>query len=85
MGPPGGGRNNITGRFTRHFNIISIESFDDNTLTRIFTTMADAHFSRGYDGVFNRLGKVSTCTYILKCILYNFSKNWFIKFLCIIT
>lgn len=58
MGPPGGGRNSITGRFTRHFNIISIESFDDNTLTRIFTTMADAHFNRGYDAVFNRLGKV---------------------------
>ena len=71
MGPPGGGRNSITGRFTRHFNIISIESFDDNTLTRIFTTMADTHFSRGYDGVFNRLGKVSTCTCTCMYTLYS--------------
>uniref|UniRef100_A0A803XM02 Dynein axonemal heavy chain 3 n=1 Tax=Meleagris gallopavo TaxID=9103 RepID=A0A803XM02_MELGA len=41
MGPPGGGRNDITGRFTRHLNIVSICSFDDDILTKIFTAVSD--------------------------------------------
>uniref|UniRef100_A0A8C8BKI7 Dynein axonemal heavy chain 3 n=1 Tax=Otus sunia TaxID=257818 RepID=A0A8C8BKI7_9STRI len=53
MGPPGGGRNDITGRFTRHLNIVSIRSFDDDILTTIFTAVADWHFSKGFE-----LGKV---------------------------
>ena len=59
MGPPGGGRNDITGRFTRHCNIIAIDSFDDATMTRIFTAISDWHFGQGFDGAFLRLGKVS--------------------------
>uniref|UniRef100_A0A5F8HDN5 Dynein axonemal heavy chain 3 n=1 Tax=Monodelphis domestica TaxID=13616 RepID=A0A5F8HDN5_MONDO len=48
MGPPGGGRNDITGRFTRHLNIISINAFEDEILTRIFTSIADWHFGKGF-------------------------------------
>ena len=59
MGPPGGGRNNITGRMMRHMNIVGIDSFDDDTLQKIFTTIVDWHFSKGFDGSFMRLGKVS--------------------------
>uniref|UniRef100_A0A8C9V6G4 Dynein axonemal heavy chain 7 n=1 Tax=Scleropages formosus TaxID=113540 RepID=A0A8C9V6G4_SCLFO len=58
MGPPGGGRNDITGRFTRHLNIISIDSFDDETLGKIFTSITDWHFMKGFDATFPRLGKV---------------------------
>ncbi|XP_071671247.1 dynein axonemal heavy chain 3 isoform X2 [Patagioenas fasciata] len=58
MGPPGGGRNDITGRFTRHLNIVSICSFSDDILTKIFTTVADWHFSKGFEAVFFRLGKM---------------------------
>ncbi len=58
MGPPGGGRNHITGRFTRHLNIVSIESFDDSTMTKIFTSLVDWHFGKGFDAIFTRLGKV---------------------------
>lgn len=57
MGPPGGGRNDITGRMTRHFSVIGIESFDDGTMTKIFTSIVDWHFAKGFDASFNRLGK----------------------------
>ncbi|KAK7898572.1 hypothetical protein WMY93_019425 [Mugilogobius chulae] len=58
MGPPGGGKNDITGRFTRHLNVVSFDSFDDETLTKIFTAITDWHFSKGFDASFYRLGKI---------------------------
>ncbi|XP_059835308.1 dynein axonemal heavy chain 3 [Hypanus sabinus] len=58
MGPPGGGRNDITGRFTRHLNILSIDSFDDDTMMTIFTSIADWHFSKGFENTFLRLGRI---------------------------
>ncbi|XP_053550231.1 dynein axonemal heavy chain 3 [Bombina bombina] len=58
MGPPGGGRNDITGRFTRHLNIVSINAFDDETLTKIFCSISDWHFSKGFDVTFLRTGKI---------------------------
>lgn len=56
MGPPGGGRNHITSRFVRWFNIIGIDSFDEATMTKIFGSIMTWHFSRGYDGSFGVLG-----------------------------
>ena len=39
MGPPGGGRNPVTTRFTRHFNLISFVEMENSSLQRIFTTI----------------------------------------------
>ncbi|KAF0024691.1 hypothetical protein F2P81_023493 [Scophthalmus maximus] len=58
MGPPGGGKNDISGRLTRHLNVLSIDSFDDETLTKIFCSITDWHFSKGFDASFSRLGKI---------------------------
>ncbi|XP_029291775.1 dynein heavy chain 12, axonemal [Cottoperca gobio] len=39
MGPPGGGRNAVSSRFLRHFNIFSINAFSDDTMVRIFSSV----------------------------------------------
>jgi len=41
MGPPGGGRNNVTNRYLRHFALISVTEFDVDTMSKIFTTLLD--------------------------------------------
>ena len=38
-GPPGGGRNQVTARFFRHFNIINYVELSDESLCLIFTTI----------------------------------------------
>jgi dynein heavy chain len=38
-GPPGGGRNHVTARFYRHFNIINYVDMSDQSLCLIFTTI----------------------------------------------
>ncbi|CAH1783738.1 unnamed protein product, partial [Owenia fusiformis] len=48
MGPPGGGRNDITSRFARHFNIVGINNFNDDTMVRIFSTLMSTYL-RGND------------------------------------
>ncbi|GMH42975.1 hypothetical protein BSKO_10897 [Bryopsis sp. KO-2023] len=41
MGPPGGGRNPVTQRYSRHFNMVSLVDFDNGTPTQIFTSIVD--------------------------------------------
>ncbi|XP_061640432.1 dynein axonemal heavy chain 1 isoform X2 [Phyllopteryx taeniolatus] len=39
MGPPGGGRNPITPRFTRHFSFLSFTELEDASMKKIFSTI----------------------------------------------
>ncbi|KAH1168316.1 dynein axonemal heavy chain 1 [Mauremys mutica] len=39
MGPPGGGRNAITARLTRHFNYLSFTEMEDSSKKKIFSTI----------------------------------------------
>lgn len=60
MGPPGGGSNEISGRFTWHMFILSADSFEDATLDTIFGSIMEWHFAKGFDANIARLSKVST-------------------------
>ena len=63
LSPPGCGRNEITVRFVRHMNVIGMDSFDDETLRRIFTTEVDWHFKVKFKKIFHDF----STRYILKC------------------
>lgn len=45
MGPPGGGRANVTQRLQRHYNIIAYTEMSFDSITTIFTTIANAFFA----------------------------------------
>ena len=58
MGPPGGGRNDITARFTRHLVVIGIDSFTESALKGIFSTIMDWHMSTGFEGSYKAMTKI---------------------------
>lgn len=75
MGPPGGGRNDITGRLTRHLNVIAMDSFNDDTMNKIFTSITDWHFgTKGFEPAFGRAGRmvVQATMEIYKQTIINF-------------
>ena len=47
MGPPGGSRQEITPRFVRHFNVVSINAFSEATMSRIFTSLLSVYMRVG--------------------------------------
>ena len=39
MGPPGNGRNSVSSRYIRHFNVLYVEPYSDDSLKSIFQTI----------------------------------------------
>mgnify|MGYP000067473068 CR=1 FL=1 len=70
MGPPGGGRNPITPRMLRHFNIINYTDMDNESMTVIFHTIL-----RNFLGVFDEEirplcdGVVESCVEVYNTII----------------
>ncbi|KAK0077358.1 hypothetical protein PV326_010096, partial [Microctonus aethiopoides] len=58
MSPPGGSSNIVTSRFIRHMHVIGIDAFEDATMTKIFTSILDWHFAKGFDSDISRLSKM---------------------------
>ncbi|XP_018046945.1 PREDICTED: dynein heavy chain 3, axonemal [Atta colombica] len=58
MIPPGGGSNVVTSRFTRHMHVIGIDSFEQATMTKIFSSILDWHFAKGFVPEISRLSKM---------------------------
>jgi len=46
MGPPGSGRNDITARIIRHFNIVSYADLEDSTIKKIFTKITSFYMGK---------------------------------------
>ncbi|XP_073507678.1 dynein axonemal heavy chain 3-like [Phyllobates terribilis] len=58
MEPPAGGRHGITPRLLRHFNVLSIDAFNDETMKSIFQPVVDWHFSCGFDTSLKRYSRI---------------------------
>jgi len=58
MLPPGGGSNVVTTRFTRHMYVVGIDSFEEATMTKIFSAILDWHFAKGFVVEVSRLSKM---------------------------
>ncbi|XP_012147752.1 dynein heavy chain 3, axonemal isoform X3 [Megachile rotundata] len=58
MQPPGGGSNVVTPRLTRHMHVIGIDFFEEATMTKIFSSILETHFGKGFIPEVSRLGKM---------------------------
>lgn len=58
MIPPGGGSNVVSPRFIRHLHVIGIDSFEETTMKKIFSSILEWHFAKGFVTEVSRLGKM---------------------------
>ncbi|XP_075973125.1 dynein heavy chain 3, axonemal [Anticarsia gemmatalis] len=74
MLPPGGGSNLISSRLTRHMVLVTLDSFEDNTLNKIFITIMDWHFAKGFPEQLMRQSKtvVGATMEVYKTVTYQF-------------
>eukprot|EP00882_Tetradesmus_deserticola_P021898 GHRQ01023737.1.p2 GENE.GHRQ01023737.1~~GHRQ01023737.1.p2 ORF type:complete len:154 (-),score=57.87 GHRQ01023737.1:297-758(-) len=74
MGPPGGGRNPVSARLLRHFNIISFTELSDDSLQRIFGTILGAffrkHFVEAIGGLTSKVG--GWLAHVFALVQYNY-------------
>jgi dynein heavy chain len=62
MGLPGGGRNYLSQRFQRHFNLITYNELDDQSITMIFSTILNFFLAKFPEIIKNAIGDVIKIT-----------------------
>ena len=74
VSPPGSGRNEISPWFLRHLNVLSVDSFSDETLKRIFSAIVTTHFKAGFELAINQLSStvVDASLKLYKSVLATF-------------
>ncbi|XP_059095302.1 dynein axonemal heavy chain 3-like [Tigriopus californicus] len=74
VSPPGSGRNEISPRFLRHMNILSVDQFHDDTLRRIFSTVVTWHFKSGFEMAIHQMNQsvVDASLKIYKSVITTF-------------
>eukprot|EP00963_Diacronema_lutheri_P008805 scaffold776_cov347-Pavlova_lutheri.AAC.3 len=48
MAPPGGGRNPVTNRYLRHFNVLGFTELSNGSVCRIFSTIMEANWAMNF-------------------------------------
>jgi dynein heavy chain len=71
MGPPGGGRNFVSDRVIRHFNVIAYTELSDGTMKNIFTTILNGLLYKFEQTVQDSIDKLTEAT----IRVYNESKK----------
>ena len=80
MAPPGGGRNTVSPRFLRHFNVIGMLTFDDTIMKNIFAPILDWHFSL-FEAVQRRFSRVGFMQFLF---IFFISDDMNCRFLCVL-
>jgi dynein heavy chain len=65
MGPPGGGRNPVTSRFLRHFNLLNIIDMENVSLERIFSTILGNFLSKFPAEISNKTGSLVEASIVI--------------------
>lgn len=68
--PAGGGSNQVTTRFTRHMNAIGIDSFSQETMSKIFSQIMRWHFNKGFSETIALQGIVLTHSFIRQSYIF---------------